>query len=1570
MAMVTALALFGAWASNVNADTSSAILDENGVQIVKSEISVRPLDLSRIPTTEELMAAGQLGGILYPTHQLRDQKKSEAARLDFGKAIEEWNKHNYTNAIVLFEKHIQQFPDSPWAAEATLHIGCDATYNGRYTEAEAIFTQLIANCQGNTNLGAIMMLNKARQRLALVKVEENNLDEASSLFRDLESESPDWKQRTYAAHWLLRLSQYTAAREALVNCGANALAYVLEKEGNAVAASRVRQQIPQTMRGHSLAELVKMAESEGLYATAIYVMPDELAQVPLPAVIHISEGSSGDKGHYWVLDKMRGEQLELFDPQSHRRFHQTLDQLTMQWSGKVLMFSRTGKSVGRQLDLQEMSEAIGGCCGVPAAPSNLGNDPRNNSPTSPNGSSCGAPIWSVNMVNMNFYAVDTPMWYDPPIGPSVRMMLSYNSQSSIAQYEPFGSKWTFAYGGYLVMDTSGTVTIFMPDGRMDVYTPNGAGGFNSPYRDYNTLTLISPNHYKLVLPDGTVYVYSIPAGTSSQQPFLTEIDDAYGQKLTLGYNSSVQLITITDAQGKVFTLSYNASGLVMNVADPFGRNASFQYDAKNNLIQITDMGGYWSSFTYNTNVFMTSIADARGTWNIKTEPADGIANGSNPYPPPGTTMWQNYRVTVTNPQGQAEEYQYDGYFHYSWFVSPRDYIPYTSASLNNYSSAAKTLYTFTTAGSGNQGEISRITYPAGDYIQYGYNTATGDRTSVSDSHGYTWHYTYNSMGLQTSVTDAKGNSTSFNYAANGFDLLSISNGLGAISTAYNSQHSLISLSDQLTNTTTFAYNSFGQVLYQVDALGVTNQYSYDASNRLSSLSRAGQALFNLTFDTVGRVQTSTDATGLVMSNNYNNLNQVVRVTYPDGKFESYVYSTCCPHIIDSVTDRNGRTVNLTYDVLKRLVQVVNPEGGVVQFVYDANGNKTNIVDPNGNVTSFTYDLDNRLVRELYADGKGFALAYDQGGFLTARTNAQGKVTFYTFDANHNLLTTLYSDGTPGVTNSYDLFNRLVLSIDALGTNTYSYDANSRLTNCVGPWANASIAYTYDALNRQTNLSALGSQPVGYTFDALNRLTRVGVGNANYFYGFSGANPLVRSLNRPNGSYTTYQYDGLNRLLNLANNNSGGQVLNSFSYTYNAQDMRGSETVSNGVFAAYAANQLVTNNFNGLNQLLASSQSNQVFSYDADGNMTRGCTPDGYIFASAYDAENRLKSLTYTNGSGILFSNQYIYNGSGLLAQLREYQNGSLSNDTRFIRSGYLIIQERDSNNALTSGYTWGLNAGGGIGGLLDLAQAGQSYSYINEGNGNVSALLDATQTPVASYAYDPFGVLISSSGTLNQPFQFATKRYDPYTGLIDFGLRQYLPSNGRWLSRDPIGEMGGLNLYTFTLNSPPNYVDPDGRFIVPLVGGIVFVGGVVGGGFDAYHAWQCGGDLGNIGLAFGRGFVSGAAGSFAGFYTGLLTANPWLGGAAGGAVGGAVSSSIDQYLSNGQVNGQQVLNSAGTGILFGGLSGFIPTVGRVPGAGSTSWGPNSWRLIGREGYSDANSGAAAPSDCPCSSNPK
>ena len=90
-----------------------------------------------------------------------------------------------------------------------------------------------------------------------------------------------------------------------------------------------------------------------------------------------------------------------------------------------------------------------------------------------------------------------------------------------------------------------------------------------------------------------------------------------------------------------------------------------------------------------------------------------------------------------------------------------------------------------------------------------------------------------------------------------------------------------------------------------------------------------------------------------------------------------------------------------------------------------------------------------------------------------------------------------------------------------------------------------------------------------------------------------------------------------------------------------------------------------------------------------------------------------------------------------------------------------------------------------------------AYFYAYDGNGNVAGLVSAGKgTTSAQYEYGPFGELLRATGPMafTNPFRFSTKYQDDETGLLYYGYRYYNPSAGRWPSRDPIGERGGLNL--------------------------------------------------------------------------------------------------------------------------------------------------------------------------------
>ncbi|MBM3853866.1 MAG: RHS repeat-associated core domain-containing protein, partial [Verrucomicrobia bacterium] len=114
----------------------------------------------------------------------------------------------------------------------------------------------------------------------------------------------------------------------------------------------------------------------------------------------------------------------------------------------------------------------------------------------------------------------------------------------------------------------------------------------------------------------------------------------------------------------------------------------------------------------------------------------------------------------------------------------------------------------------------------------------------------------------------------------------------------------------------------------------------------------------------------------------------------------------------------------------------------------------------------------------------------------------------------------------------------------------------------------------------------------------------------------------------------------------------------------------------------------------------------------------------------------------------------------------------------------------------------------------------------------------ATGTVAAVYEYSPYGELLRNvapdSAAAGQPFRFSTKFTDEETGLVYYGRRYYQPANGRFLGRDPIEEMGGLNLYGFCGNNAINRwdvlgMDPPGnpRYSGDTYSEVVVINGVV-----------------------------------------------------------------------------------------------------------------------------------------------
>ncbi|MBR1870737.1 MAG: RHS repeat-associated core domain-containing protein, partial [Kiritimatiellae bacterium] len=163
----------------------------------------------------------------------------------------------------------------------------------------------------------------------------------------------------------------------------------------------------------------------------------------------------------------------------------------------------------------------------------------------------------------------------------------------------------------------------------------------------------------------------------------------------------------------------------------------------------------------------------------------------------------------------------------------------------------------------------------------------------------------------------------------------------------------------------------------------------------------------------------------------------------------------------------------------------------------------------------------------------------------------------------------------------------------------------------------------------------------------------------------------------------------------------------------------------------------------------------------------------------------------------------------------------------FFYNDWNLIEERiayTNGTYYTIHYYWGkdlsetLQGAGGVGGLLYLTIDGVIYIPCFDNNGNITCYLDANGNTIAVYTYDAFGNTSSSTGSLSSIFRhrFSTKYYDPETGLYYYGYRFYHPSLMRWLTRNPIEEDGGLNLYAICNNSPISVFDALGTSIIVI----------------------------------------------------------------------------------------------------------------------------------------------------------
>jgi RHS repeat-associated protein len=231
----------------------------------------------------------------------------------------------------------------------------------------------------------------------------------------------------------------------------------------------------------------------------------------------------------------------------------------------------------------------------------------------------------------------------------------------------------------------------------------------------------------------------------------------------------------------------------------------------------------------------------------------------------------------------------------------------------------------------------------------------------------------------------------------------------------------------------------------------------------------------------------------------------------------------------------------------------------------------------------------------------------------------------------------------------------------------------------------------------------------------------------------------------------------------------------------------------------------------------------TFDYDAAGNLISRHLETGGETTFRYDGHMRLARAAGPNGVEL-----YYYSGSGNRVLVVDETQGSVR---LFFDETELLYDDKPYAYDLT-GVCFGSSSGCATVGLQTVAHvsAGQTVARIVDRSdlqqvltnrlGHTIATLNSDGQLVASFQYSPFGELLATAGQPDkQTRRFNGKEQDAATGLLYYGFRYYDPASLTWTQADPLyrfapdlswDEPRRALLYTFSLNNPVRYIDPDG----------------------------------------------------------------------------------------------------------------------------------------------------------------
>ncbi|HYE37988.1 RHS repeat-associated core domain-containing protein [Methylocaldum sp.] len=760
------------------------------------------------------------------------------------------------------------------------------------------------------------------------------------------------------------------------------------------------------------------------------------------------------------------------------------------------------------------------------------------------------------------------------------------------------------------------------------------------------------------------------------------------------------------------------------------------------------------------------------------------------------------------------------------------------------------------------GKTTQAIDPLGRTTVYEYAPDGIDLLRVKQKNGAGYdllaEFTYDTHHRPLSYQDAAGAITTFTWNAAG-QLLTAHNALDeTTSYEYDTQGYLLRVVNPLGHTQArFTYDSLGRIATATDESGYTLAYAHDALDRLTQVTYPDGTQRTLAYDKL-ELASDTDRLGRTTQYAYNPLCQLVRVTDALGRITRYTWCGCGS--LESLTDALGQVTTFSHDVQGRTTAKRYADGRGLDYVYEATISRLKTrTDAQGQQTRYRYVKDNALLEIAYPNalnatptrhfqydsvyprlavfdnGQGITtLSYHSAGQPGAGRLAEetspdafGIASGYDALGRPQTTTVIKPDGThlPDAL-SYDALGRIIRNDNDLGTFQYAYDADSRrLAHVLYPnQAETQFGY-FDALRdfRLKTLNHLDPLNVllagnGYTYDAEGQITtwqRTGTETAQEGFTYDAAGQLLE-VTTQSGSHHDEGNDE-HRKRRHARGHAGhakhaksghhshgngkhgkghdeddedddkGGMVALYTYAYDAAGNRIQETI--GGQTAVAA-------YNNLNQLLTAGA--ESYAHDPDGNLVERQSANLDDRQYLWDAENRL--IAIEDSTNPASRSEFQYDALGRRIGIQDRDNGVLTQDSRLIYCGMILCAKEDRLSGTVTRYY-----GDGQ------SREGAGLYYHRDHLGSIRAVTDAAGTLKAAYRYDPYGrqtALLGSAFAVD--FGYTGHYVHHESGLAVAPYRAYDADIGRWLSRDPIGEAGGVNLYVYVENNPVNLVDPLG----------------------------------------------------------------------------------------------------------------------------------------------------------------